>query len=234
MSGDERMRHCAACNLDVYNFAGMTRAEIGALLATAEGRVCARLYRRADGTVLTSDCPPGVQARRRGRLRAAVTAALISLSAFASACTTFGKARLRKQASQMTLDVERVATAQQASFAGVVRDESGYPLPGVTVTVRDEATRREFATVTDANGAFAIASLSDGLYRVEVTLSGFSPLVTEHLPLKQGEVARAQVTLRINLIETITVGILVIDPATNSGSGTTFSGERLSKIPIGN
>src|SRR5215210_6176183 len=57
MSGDERRRHCTLCDLSVYNFAEMTGEEIRELLVRSEGRLCARLYRRADGTLLTRDCP---------------------------------------------------------------------------------------------------------------------------------------------------------------------------------
>src|SRR5229473_6883076 len=53
MAGDERVRHCTLCSLNVYNFAEMTCDEVRELLMRTEGRVCARLYRRADGTVLT-------------------------------------------------------------------------------------------------------------------------------------------------------------------------------------
>jgi hypothetical protein len=35
----------------------MTAAEAAALIAGREGRLCARLFRRADGTVITADCP---------------------------------------------------------------------------------------------------------------------------------------------------------------------------------
>lgn len=37
----------------------MTREEAHQLIAQREGRVCVRLYRRADGTVITADCPIG-------------------------------------------------------------------------------------------------------------------------------------------------------------------------------
>lgn len=57
MPGDERVRHCGQCQLNVYNLGGMTRPEAEKLLATREGRVCVRFYRRADGTILTADCP---------------------------------------------------------------------------------------------------------------------------------------------------------------------------------
>ncbi len=55
MKGDDKVRHCSACGEDVYNVARMNEAELQKLFAT-EGRVCARLYRRRDGTVVTGDC----------------------------------------------------------------------------------------------------------------------------------------------------------------------------------
>ena len=82
MEGDEKVRHCRACNLSVYNLAAMTRAEAEALLGSAgAGRVCARFYRRADGTVMTSDCPVGVtRARARTRRMVARIAAAFGLA----------------------------------------------------------------------------------------------------------------------------------------------------------
>ena len=65
MSGDDRQRHCIACKLNVYNLSGMTRADAETLLRHAEGRICVRYYRRADGTVISRDCPVGVSARLR-------------------------------------------------------------------------------------------------------------------------------------------------------------------------
>ncbi len=59
MYGDERKRFCGDCKLNVYNLSGMTRDEAEALIMNAEGRVCVRFFRRADGTVITQDCPVG-------------------------------------------------------------------------------------------------------------------------------------------------------------------------------
>jgi hypothetical protein len=74
MYGDERKRFCGECKLNVYNLSGMTRKEAEALLENSEGRLCVRYYQRADGTVLTADCPVG-WAKVRQRLSAAATAA---------------------------------------------------------------------------------------------------------------------------------------------------------------
>jgi len=66
MEGDARRRFCASCKLHVHDLSGMTAAEATALLRTAgQGRVCVRLFRRADGTVLTRDCPVGLGQKLR-------------------------------------------------------------------------------------------------------------------------------------------------------------------------
>jgi len=65
MRGDERKRYCAMCRLNVYNLSDMTRDEAESFLINAEGRVCVKFYQRADGTVLTKDCPVGWQAVKK-------------------------------------------------------------------------------------------------------------------------------------------------------------------------
>jgi hypothetical protein len=69
MLGDDRVRHCSSCDKDVYNVAGMTRAEALQLITnqTSEG-LCLRLFRREDGTVITADCPVGLKKQRVRRL----------------------------------------------------------------------------------------------------------------------------------------------------------------------
>src|SRR6266513_439997 len=64
MIGSEQMRFCGQCNLNVYNLSGMTRDEAESLIARNEGRLCVRFYRRADGSIITRDCPVGLRAIR--------------------------------------------------------------------------------------------------------------------------------------------------------------------------
>ena len=60
MYGDDRVRRCGSCQLNVYNLSAMSRAEAQELVAATEGRRCVRFFLRNDGTVLTRDCPVGV------------------------------------------------------------------------------------------------------------------------------------------------------------------------------
>jgi hypothetical protein len=83
MVGDDYVRYCGRCEKNVYNLSSLTRHEAEALLGAKDGEMCVRLFRRADGTVMTSDCSVGV--KRRRRRRAAVAAVGGGLMAAAAA-----------------------------------------------------------------------------------------------------------------------------------------------------
>ena len=80
MVGNERQRFCGQCKLNVYNLSGMTRREAENLIVNSEGRLCARFYRRADGTIITRDCPVGWAAakKRMSRVWTAVASVFIT------------------------------------------------------------------------------------------------------------------------------------------------------------
>lgn len=65
MAGTNQVRFCQQCQKNVYNLSAMNRRQAQALIHQREGRLCVRFYRRADGTVLTDDCPVGLRAVRR-------------------------------------------------------------------------------------------------------------------------------------------------------------------------
>lgn len=69
MRGDDKVRHCDRCQLNVYNLSGMTRREAEDLIRSKEGRLCVSIYRRLDGTVLTADCPIGLRRARMALAR---------------------------------------------------------------------------------------------------------------------------------------------------------------------
>jgi hypothetical protein len=60
--GTDRVRFCAECKKNVYNISEMTRRDAEALLQ-GNADICARVFRRADGTVLTEDCPVGLRTK---------------------------------------------------------------------------------------------------------------------------------------------------------------------------
>ncbi len=90
MVGDERVRYCNRCELHVYNLSGMTRREAEALVTNTEGRLCVRFYRRADGTILTRNCPVGLSAVKRRVSRVAGATLSAVLGFFAGLGLNFG------------------------------------------------------------------------------------------------------------------------------------------------
>jgi hypothetical protein len=108
MVGDERVRFCGQCRKHVYNLAEMTTDEARRLITTTEGKsVCARVTRRADGTVVTGSCRARLRAaRERGPL--AFAGALLVVFAIQVWAQAFGlralSAFLRREPSQPTAD----------------------------------------------------------------------------------------------------------------------------------
>ena len=111
MVGDERVRFCGSCSLHVYNLSGMTRREAEALLASTEGRLCVRFYRRADGTILTRNCPVGLAAVKRRVARAAGATLSAVLGFFAGLGLNFGLAPSARE-TQPTVGSVAVSTEE--------------------------------------------------------------------------------------------------------------------------
>lgn len=82
MEGDERARFCGQCEKNVYNISEMSSREAVSLIREKEGRLCVRFYRRADGTVMTDNCPVGLR-RIRNLLRLVAVTVLTPLVAIA-------------------------------------------------------------------------------------------------------------------------------------------------------
>jgi hypothetical protein len=74
--GNDRIRYCGDCKLNVYNLAIMRPAEIEALFRKTGGRLCGQLYVRNDRTATLRDCPPGRSGVLRRRIAKAAAAFL--------------------------------------------------------------------------------------------------------------------------------------------------------------
>jgi hypothetical protein len=80
MYGNDRVRFCNQCKLYVYNLSAMPREQAEDLIRSAEGKLCVRFYQRTDGTIITQNCPQGLQALKEkfNRTRAKIAAALLT------------------------------------------------------------------------------------------------------------------------------------------------------------
>ncbi len=140
MVGDERERFCQQCTLNVYNISSMSKTEAEEFLALrTQGRLCVQFYRRADGTIITDNCPRGLRAMRdRGRKlmksAAAFLALIVSSTPFAFAQPSSnhperGKVRVTP-ATQSESQIQNQTNVEPAPLRGEVyippkKDDSG-------------------------------------------------------------------------------------------------------------
>ena len=192
MPGDNRIRHCDACNLNVYNLAAFTEAEIRDLVANRNGRFCGRIYQRRDGTVLTQNCPVGVRAvtRRISRIAGAVLAFLTVN--FSTGLPLLAQSYTRTNVSNAALDLE-------------VIDPSGAPVPEAYVTLSDPSRKQTLNGKTDKHGQFILAGARAGQYLITASAPGMVSF-PETVDLRSGEKLSLSVKLTVALLgEVITI-----------------------------
>jgi hypothetical protein len=121
-----------------------------------------------------------------------------------------------------------------ATLAGVVQDETGATVPGVTVTARSTATGALRTTSTDAAGRYRIAALEPGEYEVRAELGGFRPVVRTGVILTVGGTTEADITLSLGAIAeevTVVAETPLIEPSAVEMSRVVRSAE-IESLPI--
>jgi hypothetical protein len=173
MEGDDRVRFCGECKKNVFNLSAMTRRDAEALLKETNGNICTRLFRRADGTVLTDDCSVGLRIKA-ARVRRRVGWAIAGALGFAT--TGF---------------------AQSAILSGIVKDATGATIASARITLTDSITGTSQDTKTDADGKFKIGSLSAGYYTVNAISPGFMQFQQTDVKLSATGESKLDVTLQV-------------------------------------
>lgn len=124
---------------------------------------------------------------------------------------------------------------QVGGIAGLVTDQTGGALPGVTVTVTHTERGTSRTEVTDAQGRYRIASLPLGAYRVEATLEGFAPTRLTGARVEADKTTTIDLTMSLAAASeaiTVTAEAPVVDP-TNTTTTARLSTEEYEKAPIG-
>ena len=118
-------------------------------------------------------------------------------------------------------------------ITGVVTDNTGAVVPGVTVTATSPALIRPQDTVTGADGSYRYPALPPGSYTLTFQLAGFQTLKREGVRLGLNQTLSIDAQLQISTLEetiTITGQSPVVDVKSTT-VGTNFSKELLQDIP---
>ena len=138
----------------------------------------------------------------------------------------------------MEFAMPEVASGQGATaqISGRVTDASGAVLPGVTVTATQTQTGFVRTTVTNETGAYTLANLPIGPYRLEASLQGFQTFARPGITLQVNANLVVDPTLQLgNVAETITVSgrSSEIEVETRRmGVGTVVEEERIVELPL--
>lgn len=125
------------------------------------------------------------------------------------------------------------AQGGRSDITGTVSDQGKAVLPGVTVTVTNEATGLQRVGVTSADGRFVISTLVPGTYMIRLELQGFQTLTQTGIVLNVGQELALNLTLAVaGLAETVTVtGESPIVEVTSSRIGTNITGAEIDSLP---
>ena len=121
-------------------------------------------------------------------------------------CVTRGLPRLRVGRSLLLLLIVllspgHVFAQSTAEIRGVVQDQSGAVLPGVTTTAINELTGLERTTTSDEGGRFNIPRLPVGSYRVEATVQGFRKFATAPFRLDVEDIRQVTIVMEVGAVE---------------------------------
>jgi hypothetical protein len=233
MKGDERARFCELCSLHVYNIAELTSSEAKSLIANTEGRICARIYRRSDGTVITKDCPVGLRAIRRrvARISGAVFATVISLCGGA-----FGQ-KTKDDACRQQVKITRAvseATIENGTVKGTILDPNGAVVPGAEITLVDVKSTKSSEVKSADDGSFLISNVAPGVYQLVIKLTGFKDLELKDLIVSEKETTSLEAILLPGQAIQL-MGVVAYTPMIDESSShiATTIGERMIRsLPI--
>lgn len=137
----------------------------------------------------------------------------------------------------LSLLTPSVVSAQRLTgkITGSVTDESGIPLPGVTVDISSPAMMGIQSQSTSKNGFYRFTNLNPGVYRIVFKLEGFKTIERENLKLSinstvNENIALSFITLKESVIviaETSTVDV------TKSSITINYDKDSIEKLPMG-
>jgi len=124
------------------------------------------------------------------------------------------------------------AQSLTGTVAGVVKDEQGGVLPGVTVTLTGRTGSR--SAVTDSDGAYRFVAVDPGTYTVTADLPGFRPRRQENIDVSIAKTADVNFALAVGGV-TENVEVIAEAPVVDVASSAvdnSLSQDLLFNIPI--
>jgi len=95
----------------------------------------------------------------------------------------------------------QISSRETGSIRGVITDEEGVPLPGVSIIVSGPSLMGKATDVTRADGTFRVLLLPPGVYTMTVELPGFQTYVEEGIEVRVGSTITRNIKLGVKKME---------------------------------
>lgn len=121
------------------------------------------------------------------------------------------------------------------SLHGTVMDKTGAAVPQATVTVTDLATNASRAAQTDNTGAFSVAQLNPGAYRVEIAKAGFKKYIESDVTVLVATATTLEIHLELGTVTQEVVIESAAEPALNTEDATVgnpFGEDEVKSLPF--
>ena len=120
------------------------------------------------------------------------------------------------------------------TISGLVTDESGAVMPGVTIEVTNIATSQTRSGMSGAEGFYTVLLLPPGRYSVKATLPGFRTVLREGVTVTVESTSRVDVSLSVGqLEETVRVtGEAPLVETSSASLGTVIDEKKVVELPL--
>lgn len=180
MIGNDRVRFCDHCSLNVTDLSAMTPRKAMDFVARSQGRVCVRFIQKPNGRVLTRTMPERLYRiqRRVSRIAASAFTATLSISTAMAQNRPNAGASLPRPIAEFVeteSEPETVVDEFAASVTGIIRkeEEEGPAISEATVVLVDRETGEERTVTTSALGQYSFQFLPQGEYLLWARKTGY-------------------------------------------------------------
>ena len=134
----------------------------------------------------------------------------------------------------MSAPAAAAAQVTTADVEGLIRDEAGGVLPGVTVTITNEETGLRRSTVSVDSGGYRLQALPPGRYEIRSELIGFKSEIRKGIVLQIAQSVALNFTLALATIEEniIVTGQSPLVETTRSSVGQVVDSRQVENLPL--
>ncbi|MGI8786132.1 MAG: ankyrin repeat domain-containing protein [Pyrinomonadaceae bacterium] len=215
MKGNDKVRFCEHCALEVNNLSAARRKDALRLMRQSKGGICVRYVKNPSNNQPVFADRLYQIARRAPRLAVGAMTAALSLS-------TVAYAQNEPQSPNVAGDIGQVRREKKsdenktenptASISGTVKDITGAVVPGVVVTLVGERDSFNKTATSNDEGFYEFVNLAPGTYTIKVEAArGFTNTQIEGLAISGGANLQSDVEMQVSGVNETVGGIGMIE-----------------------